>query len=402
MMSEGADPKEPPELDVDIFCDDVLASPEAMYHEVREAAPVVRIVPYGVYATARYVEVIEVITDHRRFTAESGVGLADARIEGSGARPRSILVESDPPEHTANRRAAMRVLSPPMIRSWRPMFDAVAQVHVERALEMGDINGMDFVEGYLFDAFPKAMGIRFDPEAIRAIGFMTFNQTGPRNALYEAGMRAGEPYLRWFAESCERQNVVPGSFADKMFEAEEAGELHPGGAANIVRTFIRAGTDSTLSGLTTAMRELARNPDQWALLKARPALVRNVLDEALRMEPPTHILFRATNTDVELAGYRLKDNTKIAALFGGANHDPRQWDRPDAFDLTRNSAGVHLAFGTGIHNCIGQNIARLEAESLLMAMIGRVRSISLTGPTHYRLFNAMRLQDVVPLHLTAS
>lgn len=393
---------EPPIVDIDFYSDEVIADPYPFYAMVRETAPVVRFAKYGVYGTARYDEVIQVTSDHERFTAESGIGIADARIAGSGARPKSILVEADPPAHTMARKAAMKILSPGLIRSWRPMFEQTAARLVERALDLRDIDGIsDLVEPYLFEGFPAAMGIRFDSEAIRAIGYMTFNQTGPRNALFEAGMRVGEPYSEWFAQSCERRNVIPGSFADKMFEAELQHQLPAGGAANIVRTFVRAGTDTTLCGIASTLRELASNPEQWNRLRAEPGLARNAFDEALRMEAPVHVNYRATNRNVLLGGYRLDDDTKIAVFPGGANHDSRKWSDPDSFDIRRTSAGVHTSFGNGRHNCIGQNIARLEAECLLVQLAQRAKSISLSAPVSYKPMNQLRMPARLPLQLSA-
>ncbi|MDR5651730.1 cytochrome P450 [Ruixingdingia sedimenti] len=395
----------PPTLDRDPYGEGILADPYAFYAELREIGPVAYIPAHGVYAVGRYDAVKQVFSDHARFTSESGVGIQDARDPAQKARPKSLLVEIDPPAHTANRRAANRIMSPLIIRSFRQVFEERARALVDAVLARGgDCDGVaDLAEDLVLTGFPKAMGLRHNPEAIRAIGYMSFNQTGPKNALHEKGLAAGEPYMEWFLESCQPEHVRPGSLADEFYRAEAAGEVEPGFAANVIRSLVRGGSDSTMAGIGFAIHQLARNPDQWALLQANPGRRRFVYDEALRHESPFHVVYRAVvGQGAELDGFALEGGMKIGMYPGAANRDPRQWERPDAFDILRDSAGVHLSFGTGDHNCIGQNIARLEADALLAALMERVARIDLAGPPAYRLHNQLRTLDTLPLRLIAA
>ena len=85
-------------------------------------------------------------------------------------------------------------------------------------------------------------------------------------------------------------------------------------------------------------------------------------------------------------------------MFGAANRDPRRWERPDTYDITRSSAG-HVGFGTGIHNCVGQVLARLEGEVVLTALARKVRSFMITGPVRYRFNNSLRGLESLPVRL---
>jgi 4-methoxybenzoate monooxygenase (O-demethylating) len=104
---------------------------------------------------------------------------------------------------------------------------------------------------------------------------------------------------------------------------------------------------------------------------------------------------------VELGGYMLEPETKVQVFAGAANRDPRRWERPGDFDISRSAAG-HLAFGAGIHLCIGQMIARMEAESLLTALLDRVATIEAVGDAVYRPVNTLRTLDRLPLRLVAA
>lgn len=394
---------EPPVVALDPYAMDVLENPHPFYAAVREAGPVVYFEKYGVYGVGRYDELREVVTDYKRFTASSGVGISDARRPEFRGRPPSALVEIDPPQHTETRRVANRIMSPLVIRKWRSTFEEKAGAAVDRALELGRFDGLrDLVEPVVFGGFPKAMGIRFDEDAIRAIGYMSFNQTGPENELYFKGLKAGEPFMEWFLAACQSDAVEEGSIAHAFFEAEAAGELRPGIASNITRSLVRGGMDTTISGIAGAVRYLAENPEQWALLKANPNRMRFVFDEAIRMEAPNHLVYRSTTDDTVLGGCALRGGTKIATFPTAANRDPLKWENPDSFDIMRNTANVHMSFGAEDHNCIGQNVARMEAECILAEMVRRVDALELDGEPQYLIHNQLRTLGTLPLRVTAA
>jgi cytochrome P450 len=400
-LQSKSDRLQPPAVSLDPYAMDVLADPLPFYRELLDAGPVVWIEKYGVYAVGRYDEVRQVVTDHTRFTASSGVGITDARDPEFRGRPPSALVETDPPEHTETRKVANRIMSPVAIRKWRSIFEEKARVAIDFALEKREFNAVaDLVEPVVFGGFPVAMGIRFDIDAIKAIGYMSFNQTGPENDLYFKGLKAGEPYMDWFMAACQRDAVTPEGIADGLFKAEEAGELKPGIASNITRSLVRGGMDSTISGMSALLRELAINPEQWKILKQNPGRARFVFDEAIRLQAPFHVVYRCTNNNVELSGYRLKNNTKIGTFGGAANRDSRKWEKPDKFDVMRDTANVHLSFGAGEHNCIGQNVARMEAECLLSEFMKRVATVELAGEPEYLLHNQLRILQKLPLRIT--
>jgi cytochrome P450 len=392
-----------PSIDADPYSDEVLTDPLPFFEQLREAGPVVFLERYKVYAAGRHAEVVEVLGNYRKFSTRSGLGLADIRDPASGARPPSILAETDPPAHTATRLVATRILSPRVTRQFRELFEKKAAKYVDRILEMGRFDGVkDLCEPFLFEGFPEAMGIAFNDDAIRAIGYMAFNQTGPKNALYFDGLKVGEPFVEWFAAACQPDSVRPDSLADDFFKAEASGALPPNTASNIIRTFVRAGTDTTKSGMGTVLRLLASDSAQWSTLRSEPALIKTVFDEALRCQSPIHVIYRSTTDNVELAGHALKDDTKVGVFPGSANRDPRKWSEPDRFDVRRRAAGVHMSFGTADHNCIGQNLARVETECLLNELTRRVTTMELAGTPEYLLMNQLRMLKTLPLHVTGA
>ena len=392
--------RDAPVLDIDPYSDAVLADPYPFHQALREAGPVVLIGPHGVYAVGRHDEAKIVLSDYARFSNAGGIGIQDIRKPGDFRVP-SRLLEVDPPDHTKVRSVVMRVLSPLVIRRWREGFDSRASAMVEQLIERREFDGVeDCAEAFVLQAFPAAVGVRLPRTETLAIGEMRFNQSGPKNALYERAMKTAQPYLEWFEETIQRHSVMPDSIAELLFKAEEAGELEPGLASNIVRSFVGGGTDSTIAGIGFALNQLARHPDQWDRVRSEPAKVKAAFEEAIRFETPFQVTYRTTTGETELGGVRIPGDAKVGVYLGAANRDPRRWNEPDRFDVDRPQiTGTHLALGTGVHACIGQMIARLEAEALLGALARRVKTVTLAGEATYRPINQMRTLDRLPLRI---
>jgi hypothetical protein len=134
-------------------------------------------------------------------------------------------------------------------------------------------------------------------------------------------------------------------------------------------------------------------------LRREPSLARNAFEEAVRFESPVQTFFRTTTRDVEIGGYGIAEGEKVLMFLGAANRDPRRWDDPDRYDITRRTSG-HVGFGSGIHMCVGQLVARLEGEVLLAALARKVASIEISGPVKRRYNNTLRGLESLPITLT--
>lgn len=390
----------PAPLAIDPYAMDVLLDPYRFHDALRDAGPAAFIPAHGVYAVGTYGAAVEVLKDWKRFSTTGGIGLADARKPGANFRPLNQLLEVDPPDHIRLRAVVNRHLSPATVRGWRAGMERDATALVERLLDgPREIESVEhLVEAYVFKVFVDAVGVRFDRDAILAIGAMSFNQSGPMNALYHEAMRRAQPYLQWFEESQQRRHVSQGGLAWKFFLEEDAGAIAPGTASNLTRTFVRGGMDSTIAGLGSTLMHLSRNPDQWRWLREDRMRARGAFEEGTRMETPFQVTYRVTLEETELGGMTLEADRKVGVFLGAANRDPVRWSDPHRYDASRNTVG-HLAFGAGDHNCIGQMLARLEAECLLAALLARVKSIEPAGEPAWRPVNQMRTLDRLPLRL---
>jgi cytochrome P450 len=392
----------PPRSDADPYSVTVLENPYDFHEQLRETAPVVMLERYGVYAVGRHDEAGIVLSGYGRFESSGGQGIQDIRKPGRFRTP-SKLIDVDPPQHTAVRTALNRILTPLAIRKWKADFEREAEIYVDRVISMGRFDGVeDFAESYVMKVFANAVGVKLPRTETLAIGEMRFNQTGPENELYRRAMARAQPYLAWFEQARQRESMVPGSIGEMLFVAEDRGDFPKGYAANLLLTFVGGGTDSSISGICTVLSQLASHEEQWEILRSDPSKARTALDEGIRFDTPFPVVYRTVRQDTEVSGFALKGGTKIGVFLGAANRDPRKWANPSTFDLTRQTAGVHLAFGIASHVCIGQMIARLEAESLLGALARKARSLNLAGTPRYRPMNQLRTLDHLPLHVAGA
>jgi hypothetical protein len=390
-----------PRSDLDPFSDETLTDPVPCQRELREAAPVVWLAKYGVFALGRHHDVRRVLHDVRTFISSAGVGMTNLRSE-PGIRSPSLILEADPPAHAGPRAVLERVLSAEAVGRLRSGFRAHAAQLVSSLLERGSFDGVvDCARAFALQVFPDAVGLAPEQrEQLLAYADLLFNANGPKNARFERSARESEALAHWIMERCQRSALRAGGLGTQIHEASDRGELQPAQATLLVRSLLSAGVDTTIAALGNTLALLAERPDAWQRLHAQPGLVRQVFDEALRYDSPSMFTFRTSSAPAEIAGIAIPENQKLLLSFSAANRDPRRWPDPDRFDIDRRPTG-HLAFGSGIHACVGQVIARAEAETLLEELARRVRRLEAGGTPERWLNHSVRTWGTLPLRISA-
>lgn len=392
-----------PVLDLDPFATEVLIDPYPYHARLREAGPVVWIPKYGIYATGRHEQVRQVLNDHESYISSAGVGLANFHKE-TPFRPKSLILEADPPNHTRARTVLSRILSPRTVMQIRESFAREADALFDRvaaAAARGEVvDGIkQIAEVYPLKVFPDAVGLETQGrENLLLYGDMIFNAFGPRNELLVRSAEKVQPVTAWIMDHCRREMLCPGGFGDQIYQAADAGEISMEEAPMLVRSFLSAGVDTTINGIGNALWCLANNPEAFDRLHADPSLARPAFEESLRLESTAQTFFRTTSRAVELAGVTIAADSKVLTVLAAANRDERQWPEPDRFDIERRPTG-HMAFGSGIHGCVGQVVARLEGELILTALARRFKRIEIAGEPTRRLNNTLRALGSLPLRL---
>ena len=389
-----------PHLDVDPFSLAFFDDPYPTHERLRDTAPVVYLDKWNVFAVARYAEVHAVLNDPATFCSSRGVGLSDFAREKPW-RPPSIILEADPPAHTRTRAVLNQVLSATVMKPLRDRFAAAAAAKVDELLARKSFDAVaDLAEAFPMSVFPDAMGLKREGrENLLPYAGLVFNAFGPPNQLRQDAIDRSAPHQAYVAAQCQRENLTPEGFGGCIHARVDTGEITEAEAPLLVRSLLSAGIDTTVNGIGAAVYCLARFPDQLARLRDDPSLARNAFEEAIRFESPVQTFFRTTTREVEISGHRIGEGEKVLMFLGAANRDPRRWENADRYDIGRRTSG-HVGYGSGIHMCVGQLVARLEGEVMMAALARKVASIEITGPVKRRYNNTLRGLESLPITMT--
>ncbi|MDV8079746.1 cytochrome P450 [Rhodococcus sp. IEGM 1370] len=386
-----------PSSDFDPFSTEVLS--DLHFHDgiLREVAPVVDIEKYGFYAVTRHVDIQKALRDWRTFSSTDR-----PFYQPNPFRPVAPLMQ-DPPDHTQTKAVMLRIFSRENMAKMAAYFTETAENTVDALLARGPVSldaYYDVAAQYVLKVFPDVLGLPTEGrELLLNFGDAVFNAFGPQNEHHFEKMRNGAPALEWVETNMKRELQAEGGIGWQLYTAADEGVISEAEAEQLLKAVLGAGFDTTIFGISGALRAFADNPDQWQLLRSRPELVEAAFEEALRLYPPSRFGGRVATKDTQLAGIEIPSGTKLLMMWLGAGRDPRKWPDPDTFRIDRDNPGGHLSFGFGIHTCAGQAVARLEAKSLLTALLNRVERIELDGEPRRALNFQAFGHDRIPVRL---
>ncbi|GAA1414471.1 cytochrome P450 [Glutamicibacter uratoxydans] len=389
-----------PVLDADPFAAQSLEDPLPFQRQLRDAGPVAYLSKYGVYAIGRFAELSQALSNWQGLISGAGVGIRDLDA------PKGLL-QTDPPLHDAPREVLQEILSARALRAMKDTCMTRVAGLLDQHLGHGasgeavEIDGLSQIAHALpVEFFPDASGID-ESARDKFVDFAdhNFNTAGPYNDLVKAGECKAAELATWMGQKCQRDALKPEGFGADIWAAADRGEILHENAALLASSLIAAGIDTTIYGIAGMLYALATNPGQWELVKQNPGLARVAFDEALRWSSPVQAMFRKSSQELQIGGVTIPAGAKVLMCYPAANRDPRRWDNPDKFDVTRDPSG-HLAFGMGVHQCVGQHAARLQAACLLEQLVDRVEKIELVGQVKYHHNNVLRGWSSVPLRFT--
>jgi len=200
-----------------------------------------------------------------------------------------------------------------------------------------------------------------------------FDALGPINRQTLKTAPASVEMMRFSRRVIRDRSVLPGSVAEDLLHAVEAGALVPSEGRDLMFDYLGPSLDTTIGATSSALYLFATHPDQWQMLKSDPGLIPNAVNEVVRFESPLRALSRKVIRDVELSGTTLARGSRVLVIYASGNRDALERDAPDTFDIGRD-ASRQLGFGHGTHGCAGQGLARLETQAMLRALVDRVDS----------------------------
>jgi cytochrome P450 len=367
-------------------------NPYAIYDEIRAAGTVVP-TRLGNWATTSH-RVSNMVLRDRRFGVRP-VGTTPGEDELNLS-----FLDMNEPDHTRLRRLAMPAFSPKAVATYR---ERIARTVGDLLDAADDRNGFDLVSAL---AAPLPIAVITDllgiPDAdsndFARVGMVIGSALDGIRSLRHAGqLQAADVRLQALFESLfELRRREPGDDVVSRIVAAEGESIQPAEMLPMCVLLLVAGFETTVNLIGNAVLALLDHRDQWEALCADPVgMAPRAVDEALRFDPPVQRTGRVALESTELDGKAVHKDQLVVTLIGAANRDPEVYQRPDIFDIGREMTVDHLAFSSGIHYCVGQPLAKLEATIALQVLAERMPSLRRRGPVKRR--NATTIRG--PLHL---
>lgn len=366
-------------MSFDPFAPDVIADPYPHYRRLVAEGEPQHNEDRDLWILSRYAHVREAARNQASLSSAEGITYARFALP--------MMITLDPPEHTRLRRVVGRDFTPRAIESWRPIVegivgqlvdDALASGHTDLATEactslpimaIASVMGIppedhaDFKQWSdgVIDAFKLADEVALNAEKTQRILSSIQSLHAYFEELFEARRR--EP----------RDDLVTKLMTPKDGEALSAEEVFW-----FCFLLLIAGNETTTNLLGNLLLALLTDPSQLEQLRRCPELIPSAVEEGLRYDAPLQGFFRTATAPYPVGGIEIPERARVLLLFAAANRDPRQWVDPDSFDVARQPTD-HLAFGSGIHFCLGAPLARIEVASFLRRLLAGTRSIEVAG-----------------------
>jgi cytochrome P450 family 144 len=392
----------------------VIEQPYRFYDELRVNAPVWEVPGSGIFTVASFELVAEAAARVNDFSSnikcllyrdDDGMPhrlpFGDAGIQA--------LATADPPMHALHRSTVFPELVAKRMAMLEPDIVAIAERCVNEALAGTSVDFMASI-GNVVPITMISRLIGFHGSDVNQLLRAAFDSTGMLGStlsydeLIALIGRSGE-IQEWIVDQLLQAMSDP---AEDLLGAVAHGvstdAFSQDDAVLILHTLLSAGGESTASLLGNAVRMLAEHPDVQDQIRENPDLIPMFVEEALRLEPPFRYHMRSVPETTELGGVEIAAGATVLLLWGAANRDPAVFDHPDKIDLTREVPRRHVAFGRGIHHCVGAPLARVEAGSVLRTLLARTQNIALDPDRPPTWANSLmvRRHEALPVRMTSA
>lgn len=342
----------------------------------------------GYWIVSRHSDVIEVAKDFKTFSAQRGFVLVDDLPEDILAQAQGQLLGMDPPHHGPIRRAVISRFTRKMLADFEPKVRAITTNIMDRVAATavnGEIN-CEFVEDLAGELPTAVIGSMLDvpadmwPQLRRWSDLQTSASDPDIGGTPEETQNASMEMGAYGYQLAEQRKDGDGNdlislLVNVEVEGKKVSEME---FASLFVQITVAGNETTRGLIAGGMHELLLRPHLYQQLEANPDQLPTAIEEMLRWTCPLHYFRRTATCDTEIAGQKIKENDRVVIMYSSANFDERVFDNPEEFDITRDP-NPHLAFGYGIHLCLGANLARLETRIFFEEFFKRFDAAELTG-----------------------
>lgn len=376
-------------------------NPYPQLEYARENYPV-HFTELGDYQLFRHADVVRLLKD-----TKVGVRTTDGVIPGvdESTFPRRFMLQQDPPNHTRLRRLVSRGFTPPAIERLRTHVQALVDSLLDRAAEGSRFDIIsDLARPLPSTVICQMLGVPLsDRDSFTDWTAQITHLLAPRiltEAQKARSYDAASKLIEYFNKLvAERKKALGDDLLSTLIRAEEAGDrLSPEELIVQAIGLLIAGFETTIGLIGNGVRALLMNPGELAKLRERPALIAPAIEECLRFDGPIPGTMRVVHEDVEFGGVLIPKNTAVFASIASAHRDPRVFKDPDVFRIERDHS-AHLAFGGGIHFCLGAHLARLESQIAIGTLVKRFPKLALETEKQVWGDSLFRIQATLPVRL---
>ena len=379
---------------VDFFSDDVRRDPYGVYAQMRKHSPVFYMpAPFDGWLVFDYEGAKRVLSDQTIFSS-------------CVPAPRHWFVFSDPPSHTKMRALVSRAFTPRMVSDLEPQIRKLSQTLLDEVIERGAIDlALEYSVPLPMQVIAAMIGV---PTADWTL-FKSWSDKILRLSYARSGGEEAEKSTRDFAQvttemsaylqemTKQRRTNPSGDLLSRLVGAEVEGErLSHEEILGFVQLLMVAGQETSTNLINNAILCLIENPAQLERLRTEPRLLATAIEEVLRYRSPLQWVMRTPRHDVEMHGKLIPAGKLVLPMIGSANRDENQFASADQFDITRDP-NPHVAFGHGIHACLGAALARLEARIALPDLLGRLKSLEIECGTSWSPRKALHVHGPASL-----
>ncbi|HEY1076050.1 MAG TPA: cytochrome P450 [Fontimonas sp.] len=402
-----------------------MKSPAAFYQALRSQSPVHYDAKLNMWLVSRYDDIVTVLRDPLTYSDKHGYAAQYASgffeefkqiLERDGGGFFPDVIKSDPPEHTRVRKLMDKAFTAHRVATLEPRITDLVNQLIDRLIaKAGDGQVVDGVNDF---AIPLTIAVICEQLGFGQLSADKVKAWSQAVTAQIGRMQNREQMLANAAQICELQNFIIAEMrareaqpredmvSDLVHAETEDGKLEFGEAVSLVRAMIIAGNDTTASAIGNLLYVLATQPEVARALHESvddDRLLNRFVEELLRTEPPVRALAKMTTREVELGGVKLPEHAHIMVMYASGNDDETQFECPRKFDLNRPNLGKHVAFGVGVHRCIGASLSRMEIKVVAREVVRRLGNIRLTIPVSeitYAPTVAVRTIERLPITFT--